>query len=204
MSLEVYCDHIRHSSDVKRNRHQTLRVLSACCVLAKMRANFEGYLASEEPKTPDVILARITEEIEGLGQRRWPGSLKGLKPPRSGPGGGIMPVFMHMPLTRVLHRPMLRIQLLHPTILQRLQSLRSNRLVGMCVVGGRRTAAKLIHIANVTTLMGSGGASRATGYVATGGLATTGAYVISASTNILTASPREIGPPARARSTSVT
>jgi hypothetical protein len=46
-------------------------------------------LASEEPKTPDVILARITEEIEGLGQRRWPGSLKSLKPPRPGPGGGV-------------------------------------------------------------------------------------------------------------------
>jgi hypothetical protein len=58
-------------------------------VLAKVRANFEGFLASEEPKTPDVILARITEEIEDLGPRRWPGSLQSLKPPRSGTGDGV-------------------------------------------------------------------------------------------------------------------
>jgi hypothetical protein len=58
-------------------------------VLSEKRAIFEGFLASEESKTPDVILARITAEIEDLGTRRWPGSLKSLKPPRSAHGDGV-------------------------------------------------------------------------------------------------------------------
>ena len=56
--------------------------------LAKLRANCEGFLSSDEPKNRDVILEFITAEHDGMGTRRWNGSLKSLKPP-SGHGTAV-------------------------------------------------------------------------------------------------------------------
>ena len=56
--------------------------------LSKLRANCEGFLASDAPKTREVILAFLAAEFDGMGPRRWNGSLKSLKP-QSGHGNAI-------------------------------------------------------------------------------------------------------------------
>ena len=56
--------------------------------LSKLRANSEGFLASDAPKTRDVILQFIAAEQDGMGTRRWNGSLRSLKPP-SGHGNDL-------------------------------------------------------------------------------------------------------------------